>query len=461
MSTGIPTEPEKQELAFITSNPLHKLDRSSRKLVRSHVMRGKNRRKKAAEATIVRSWINQGSTNGDDTTLISSFPAGQHVPPPIQIWSDLPMTHFAYQMPSYAPELLFNFFTVIGQAVYPIELCVVDLQNSIWIEYLAQDQLYCHMTLWVAQAYFDSIRGHGISTIQSRHGQETLVKLQQRLPDTQLAISNVTILVVGCLAVATALVEIEKETACRHMLGLNRMVQLRGGITAFRGNPHVQLKICRADLITAMLLGNKPKFFNDDISWDSFITKKHMNIQEMPPGQVLCLHPKLTNVWNDLREFTKSANLATQTGQKIPFGLYYETLISVQYRLLLFGNETGAHGDAIHAGMLGFATSIFLQMKGFSMRFERLSSQLKKTILGMNDTTVDSSMAVKLWLLFIARLVISQGGDDFWLETEMRNTIKTLELHCWPSAKHRLMGFLWIGFLHDDSGKKVFEDILR
>jgi hypothetical protein len=68
-------------------------------------------------------------------------------------------------------------FTVVGQQMYPIELCLVyDLKDSTWFEYLA-DPLCCHSILWTTQAYFDWLRGFGCSYVQTQYAYETLVLL--------------------------------------------------------------------------------------------------------------------------------------------------------------------------------------------------------------------------------------------------------------------------------------------
>jgi hypothetical protein len=87
----------------------------------------------------------------------------------------------------------------------------------------------------------------------------------------------------------------------------------------------------RADLTIAMFTDSKPKFFRDDISWGPYIAKGQKTSLESLPRHFAGLDMKLSNIWADLREFTKSANLAFQTGQKMDGVLFQEILISVQY----------------------------------------------------------------------------------------------------------------------------------
>lgn len=129
--------------------------------------------------------------------------------------------------------------------MYPIELCLTfSPQNSVWIEYLAVDTLYCHSVLWMTQAYFDWRRGLQPSQIQAQHAHETLVLLQQRLRDGRLALSNASICVVVTLVMISALLG-DVVTAKKHFLGLFKMVELRGGVKAFGEESQIQLKVCR------------------------------------------------------------------------------------------------------------------------------------------------------------------------------------------------------------------------
>lgn len=90
---------QKHELVFIVSGSKGKPGLNARHLIRSHVMRGKNRRKGAADKQPrLGSWINRES----------SQPAGLYLPVPLHIGSALPLTQFAYTMPPYALDLIFK-----------------------------------------------------------------------------------------------------------------------------------------------------------------------------------------------------------------------------------------------------------------------------------------------------------------------------------------------------------------
>lgn len=64
----------------------------------------------------------------------------------------------------------------------------------------------------------------------------------------------------------------------------------------------------------------------------------------------------------------------------------------------------------------------------------------------------------KLWLLFIGRMSIFAENQHSWVKPEMRKTVQGFSLISWETVGDRLNGYLWIGVLHDNGGKKAFED---
>jgi hypothetical protein len=216
------------------------------------------------------------------------------------------------------------------------------------------------------------------------------------------------------------------------------------------------LTIVRADLTTALLTDRKPFFFTDGISWEPYISKRQNNARDSFPKYFAGLDIKLCNVWADLSGFTRSANLAFQTGKKMDCVVFQEILISILYRLFLIDASTSSFGKALHLGMLAFSTNIFLQSQGLVMPFEKLSAQLRDSLRDLQDLEDGSLIDFKLWLLFVARMFNVTEYRDSWLEPEIKRTLEVLKLVSWQNVRDKLKEYLWIGVLHDDSGKKSF-----
>ena len=209
-----------------------------------------------------------------------------------------------------------------------------------------------------------------------------------------------------------------------------------------------------------MLTSRKPMFFSDGISWEPYIAKFPNTSHKSLPKHFASLDIKPHYIWADLREFTRSANLAFQTGQKIDCILFQEILVSIQYRLLLLDTSAGSLDEVVHLGMLAFATNVFLQMQGLALRFDMLSVRLRGCIfgLGLQDLEDDDMVEFKVWMLFVVRVSIVSESKDSWIENEMRKTLKASSLTSWEAVRERLKAYLWIDVLHDKGGKEIFED---
>jgi hypothetical protein len=98
---------KKHDLAFIVSSSLDKPDPNARQIIRSHVMRGKNRRKRASDFPRLGSWINQKTSQHPQ--LDSAAVPAPYFPLPMQMGSDLALTHtIAYDMQPYELDLVFK-----------------------------------------------------------------------------------------------------------------------------------------------------------------------------------------------------------------------------------------------------------------------------------------------------------------------------------------------------------------
>lgn len=117
-----------------------------------------------------------------------------------------------------------------------------------WLEPILSDPACFHFTLSIAKMYQCHVHGRNEnnSSMALSHSVKALTILQQRLAggDHELPTSDTTILVVvGLTMAATALGDL--QTALMHLTGLRKMVDLRGGISAFTLNRKLQTKILR------------------------------------------------------------------------------------------------------------------------------------------------------------------------------------------------------------------------
>lgn len=283
-------------------------------------------------------------------------------------------------------------------------------------------------------------------------------------------------------------------------------------------------------------------FFSEGFSWDSYLilqtddaaspTKPSLhpdnnsNSSEPPLKQPtpsktalrnLCpgiRDHRLLNTALDLQEFTLAANIAFQTGRKIPPDLFRETQVSVQYRLLALRDEDDERRsrqqqqqqhqrleteelshpipeetgpltqDTITAqrllclGMLAFTTTTFLKIKQLPMRYVDLVRRMRECVhtlggkggapweAGVNGGCSPQAAAaaapgrLELWFLFVARIsVLDAPEDEEMLVAATARVLRAMGLGGagWDQVRDVLRAFMWVDWLHSEGGRAFWE----
>ena len=100
--------------------------------------------------------------------------------------------------------------------------------------------------MFSVKAFLDSTPHDQLSRAACFHYVQTLQLLQARLnqADKTSAISDATIMVVVTLAAAAELTG-DLAAAANHIKGLEKIVDLRGGVRALNTYHNIQVKVCR------------------------------------------------------------------------------------------------------------------------------------------------------------------------------------------------------------------------
>ena len=118
-----------------------------------------------------------------------------------------------------------------------------------------QDDFYCigrltehpammHAVIFTAQAFYERSLGVSYGRTSQLHLSKSLGLLQDSLNDRSGATSNATMAVVTSLAMAAMLLG-DFDTAAKHMDGLARMVELRGGFGSLGEGNTIEYKARR------------------------------------------------------------------------------------------------------------------------------------------------------------------------------------------------------------------------
>jgi hypothetical protein len=205
--------------------------------------------------------------------------------------------------------------------------------------------------------------------------------------------------------------------------------------------------------------------FRDKLAWDCYIANRGMIRCSHEPytskihAWVETLDAKLGNCWKDLHAFSCLSNLAYQTTRKLSPETYNEMMISILYRLMDLSFEDDILQEAIRLGLLTFSSTIFLARQYMQQPYERLYRLFGSALLKLcQSPSIVVPSPIMLWLLALYHVVAyKQPAPEDWQTVQFGKAISLTRVRKWPGAHELLKAVMWVGFVHDVPGKRVFE----
>ncbi|KAF5020645.1 hypothetical protein F66182_7322 [Fusarium sp. NRRL 66182] len=464
----------------------------SRKFIRSHVMRGKNTKKRPAASQTTQDDVQDhdgrcptAALSADDSLSTAGYMHSRYNrawiqspsllaylvrPPP-----DLCLFTFATPLDKDSRYLIHRFLTNIKESLYPIEWCFgVDRERVCWFRWLLQDPAYLHSVLFMVSAYQDLVRTRAVSGRGQDAGwnddfspstrnrlRYTIKLLQEKLHDREKQLEDVTAAVIMSLAMMADAME-DKQAFEAHSNGLRRIVRMKGGLQAYNDNRQLQIKLCRIDLGWSIKNGCKPEIYDGKPTWESLLEAfggvSSSFDTHQPSLDLMNLFYtwdyRLQNVFKDLRDFSALANQLSPGGSKLKPEAFQEIMLSVQYRLLLLGFSLDQHPlqEAIRLGLLAYESIMFLQIPGVKLKSDSFSQQLRQAI---QATPVQGEAAanIKLWLLLVGSMMIFDSSEE-WL---VRSVQSLAGRQTWAQVRERVKEVMWIDMIHDVPGREIYE----
>ncbi|EHK41992.1 uncharacterized protein TrAtP1_011660 [Trichoderma atroviride] len=450
-----------QFIEFVVATSTSSPSRKQQRTIRSHASRGRTKRRQRPQ---LKSWILQ--RDGSPSLVDDQYTS---IPP--RVGWDLSFFDFPIEIQPYMQGDLSLALSPLREALYPPEICLqVDPASSSWTTTLLTDSVYLHCTLFSVEAYLELCLRKSHGPLTHFYFQKTLRLLQDRLdkPGDPLSISDPTIMVVSVLGL-TAEVTGDSMAAKKHMEGLRRMVDLRGGLEMLRfDNSRLPAKVCRIDLVLALRFGIEPVFFNSAIPWRSFVDHGLIGkSKEVPAGNedlsniLSTLDKRLTNVWNDLKEFSQICNLASQTPNKLSPNLFSEIMISIYYRLLSLKFKDDPVSEAIRVAMMAFGSGVFFQWRGMKQRLAFLDNLSQKSLFNLRKSQTRPPPLLILWLLVVQFSAFSQlpPGNDMRLWVD--DIVSQLGISDWKQGRQMLKSVMWIDYCHDKLLDQVWPETTK
>ncbi|RYP29727.1 hypothetical protein DL767_006602 [Monosporascus sp. MG133] len=262
----------------------------------------------------------------------------------------------------------------------------------------------------------------------------------------------------------------DSKSAKHHLQGLHKIIGLRGGITAFRDNAKLLVEMLRCDIGIALDCGSKPMFFDNHAFEEPVLTYPDQpllfNVEKvMPPDSPrgsnmfpVDIDDALVNAWIVLSRFCRLVNHAAKSKHRMLTEIYLDTMASVVYRLIYMSFEVGSADEAMRLGLLAFSTSVFLQWKQLGRSYTHLASTYRDSLARIGPSHLPPHLL--LWLFMAGVVSVFEAADIESLKPWLWANIDLNRIDSWSDMEGVLRTFMWIGLVHDQLGRGLFNSTL-
>ncbi|KAJ5999916.1 hypothetical protein N7481_000325 [Penicillium waksmanii] len=449
---------------FVTADAYGQAAAGDRKLIRSHVMRGKNTRTRAlpgrvkgrSPATAVGNQRPQHAA-GDSGSFEESHGAqtrselldsdedalarirhAEMVPGAADMFTFIKFTE---DIDSSSRSLLWAYFSYMKDEMYPIvRYSRPDTPKTYWFHWAHLDLAYLHSILYMTMIH----------------------ELNKQLSDPNTALTeSTTIVVIGLALIAESFGDV--ESAHMHVMGLKKIVDLRGGIESFASHPLLQSKLHR------ICTGANLTFHQDAASFDSAFDSSS-ELARLKPSDASCfsrsrsvvrtLERRLYAVLKDVQDLSQLINDSHDSGHKIREMSLEDLITYIQSRLLMLEFEDNdIFPELLRLSLLAFLTTTFWGFPGVKFEYPRLANQLRQACMTFTPSTAGESYLFA-WAMMVGATSVSRGTDQTWLLQRLRPLIRDSLGRTWFEVKNNLRQAMWIDSIHDGPGIEVFNQCL-
>ncbi|KAI1822037.1 hypothetical protein F4861DRAFT_516509 [Xylaria intraflava] len=457
------------------------IDRDARKLIRSHVMIGKNLGKKkrtrrardTSPAEDITTYTDAAVENpyDDNGIRISIMQISQRQRSLLgtarRVAGDPRLASFTA---SIAPQALFHIRQMtagIIQAISPPEFCrhTGNVERA-WFQLTFANEAHFHCIVALSSACAAFLMGDSShSPVALYHMSRAYRLITQKLSSNE-ALADATISVVSSTTIYDRLYG-DVERSMIHLNGVSEMINLKGGIRALvRRNFVIAEKAFRADLELALHFNSPPKFSSTDVPRHLiFIDVRDRPLPREPKNRQLAESVLYQSACADLREAILdilhfSHKLEDQAGQmeKLDPEEYHSTIIYVGYRLIevkLCGEDYTADTSfniLVHLAMIGFQNTFCHCVGRQLVAFPLIAQRFRSTAQSIREDNPSRRMVV-FWALLTGRVaLLPDDADDHWFVPKLTAFANDLGLRTWADVSNALRPFPWVRAMHEVRG---------
>ncbi|EJT77366.1 hypothetical protein GGTG_07278 [Gaeumannomyces tritici R3-111a-1] len=483
----------------------------TRKLIRRHVMLGKNTgktrpprnpalpspTKRNRPSRSSRSDGSDGSDGSEDSAVAQRHARGADTRGAVEWAVPPPFGHVlaALALPPdvqrHSVVLFLQFYQQISiHMVHPLHMCLSFEETSqTYILPIVADQAYLHSVISGACRAWQGVLPQGSSKraemnrLSTFHASRALTALRRRLDeDDERSKLSISTIMCAMMLAWYCFTTGDVASARVHTEGIGRLVLLRGGVGSFWPSPRPLLEIMRCDLAVAISSGLPPvipksspggeQVYLEYPDLSRFLQKRALASATAsisvpapptwPPTQghmdLSIDDPELGRVWRELSDFCAVANFAAASsgGQnRMTSQTYMCCMAASMYRLTAMRFAPGSGDEAVRLGLLAFAEPVFLPWGCLGVKYGHLADALRRE-LARPELAWALSPGTIVWLLMIAGVSMLDFERESWLRSVLWQNLGLCGVESWAETRDLLMNYLWVGAVHDRGGEAMY-----
>ncbi|KAF2029430.1 hypothetical protein EK21DRAFT_67800 [Setomelanomma holmii] len=458
-------------LQFVTEPNITPRDR---RLIRSHVMRGKNAGRSRPARTPLKHQnlpcISLANKKDPEPQEMLELELKHTLSLDRLLWHELTIASFPDHVGPQTRRFMYRKLHLISKALYPPDFCSeVDLSHYAWLQYGLEDKAYFYTILAISSSFPTHFGGpRTISKEALTHISRAYRLTNERLSSPE-ACSDKAIAIVTMLAVFQR-VHHQHAIGLVHFEGLKRMIKLRGGLEKLMQEHRVLAqKPWRLALEFALQDGSMPSFSLDEVSAVS-ITNTRPKPSPKPSFQTIpYLSPPLHSHFTAIQNLTYTLNTIStpfpsfHQPKKIDY-LDYSDLISAHlHHLLAYAplspthRQTAPLDDLVHLVLVAIMTTLMPEYGKGQSRYDLLAGMLRDA---MKRMALGKSDEVMMWACFVGwATVLDEVDDEGWMVALARNVCERMDVESWEEVKRVLCGLGWICITYDKPGMRLWDRV--
>ncbi|KAH8811253.1 hypothetical protein F5884DRAFT_269332 [Xylogone sp. PMI_703] len=458
-----------QSFEFVSSDGPGRVEASYRSLIRSHCMKGRNRRSGSRRSLQQARRVVAKSQSAEHPRDQSTVYQNQVVVPdwtnrnttskaPFSSDPNLSLDCLGMRLEGECWQVLHEFCTFLNfkNAIYPVGngmgLDEADIEGAQW---LFSDAPFLYSLRFFSSAMLDLTCCRPLTPTTRDYLRRTIVLLMERLSERDACLKGSTVYIVALLALTAVLFGDYIATRI-HLAGLHRMVHLSGGQGFLQGHPMLYFKIGCLDLSLYLSTGWKPRY-PAGISWASTFRDTTVSSSAFFDSSTLRSHlePKLAVIFEDLQILTRMVNEQFHQHQRLRTMELQEHVNSIQTRLLqLDGMLDHGLGEIARLAMLAFLLVTFtFPYNKEQLRY--LADRFYCSYLKIETPSAELSHFI-LWFLMIGFMTVFDV-EEYQLRSHWV-ALNGQEMS-WKEMRQCLQSIMWIGHIHDISGQRIYSQL--